>query len=684
MKAKHMRSLLVIFACIAAAGCPQATEYPREPVIEPPPPSEIQAQIEKVFANSKAGAGRQDGEEMHYYPVADTYAQGGVNKDTNYGGEAAIVYKGSVYGTDSMRKIFLRFDISGFTAPSAGGAFLELYCDFLQNDTAHEAAVLAVSDTAWTETGLTWENMPAAGPVLNRAEITAKGEKVRFDLTAFVNARLLSGGKIFSLSIQDTANREIRTDFSSRESLNPPVLRMVLSAAGGGRLPDIPANSDYDYITVPLNKREQPYTNYTDTQTRALSSLRNFIPSASAPSLGTYGGDISRPDTPTGFFYVKKDGNGRWWMIDPDGFRMLNIGIVAFTYGITPNERAGQQTVYGDNDAWALQAAAHIKNGLGFNGLGAWSKDETVMRNNPTPYTKLIPFLAEYAKPAGFVNDVLPVFDPAFETFAETRAASTVAALKDDKYLIGYFSDNELPAITFLLDRYLAIGENDEPGRFSRAVAWEWLRRRYGQDAAAAAVNTRDRDDFREFVYDYYAQVVSAAIRRHDPNHLYLGSRIHAEAKTSPGIWRALGRYCEAIAFNHYLMWEPSLAALADWEAWSGRPVLISEFYTKAMDSGLANTSGAGWIVPAQNDRGLFYEQFVLALIESGSCVGWHWFRYLDNDPADTAADPSNIDGNKGIIKTNFEEYTPLTSRMKTVNINVYRLVDYFAGRNGR
>jgi hypothetical protein len=40
--------------------------------------------------------------------------------------------------------------------------------------------------------------------------------------------------------------------------------------------------------------------------------------------------------------------------------------------------------------------------------------------------------------------------------------------------------------------------------------------------------------------------------------------------------------------------------------------------------------------------RGLFYENFVLALLQSRTCVGWHWFKYQDNDPDDPHAEASN------------------------------------------
>ena len=92
---------------------------------------------------------------------------------------------------------------------------------------------------------------------------------------------------------------------------------------------------------------------------------------------------------------------------------------------------------------------------------------------------------------------------------------------------------------------------------------------------------------------------------------------------------------------------------------------------------GLANTSGAGWCVRTQKDRGYAYQHFTLGLLEAGNCVGWHWFRYQDNDPT-AKADKSNIDSNKGLVDNHFECYTDLAEAMKEVNANVYSLAAYF------
>jgi hypothetical protein len=120
------------------------------------------------------------------------------------------------------------------------------------------------------------------------------------------------------------------------------------------------------------------------------------------------------------------------------------------------------------------------------------------------------------------------------------------------------------------------------------------------------------------------------------------------------------------------------------WAAESGRPVIITEWYAKANDTGLSNRSGAGWVVRTQRDRGLFYQNFTLGLLESPACVGWHWFRYIDNDPLDTKSDPSNRDSNKGIVTIGYEPYTPLLEAMKQINERTYALAVHFQNAAGR
>jgi hypothetical protein len=105
---------------------------------------------------------------------------------------------------------------------------------------------------------------------------------------------------------------------------------------------------------------------------------------------------------------------------------------------------------------------------------------------------------------------------------------------------------------------------------------------------------------------------------------------------------------------------------------------MITEFYAKGVDSGMANDTGAGWLVATQKERGEFYQTFTLGLLKSDVCVGWHWFKYQDNLPDDLASDKSNRHSNKGIVNGAFVPYDPLLGEMKSLNERVYTLAAHF------
>jgi len=106
------------------------------------------------------------------------------------------------------------------------------------------------------------------------------------------------------------------------------------------------------------------------------------------------------------------------------------------------------------------------------------------------------------------------------------------------------------------------------------------------------------------------------------------------------------------------------------WIAWSGRPLLVTEWYVKGVDSGLKNSSGAGWVVKTQADRGRFYQHFALGLLEHPGCVGWHWHRYQDN--SDRREGGSS---NKGLVNLTYQPHGPLRDAMEKFNAQVYPLI---------
>ena len=342
------------------------------------------------------------------------------------------------------------------------------------------------------------------------------------------------------------------------------------------------------------------------------------------------------------------------------------------------------QKHFGSEANWAESTTAMLGEN-GFNCLGAWSdSDHLRVVSSPMPYTRLWSFMSSYGHKhggtfqqpghTGYPSDCIFIFDPGFETSCE-EYAQQLAAQKNDPWLLGHFSDDELPFTREALKNYLGLPESD-PGH---AAALTWLRERHGQAASLKDITPKDKEDFLGLVVGRYFRIVSKAIKKYDPNHLFLGSRFYGADVRHPETFRAAGPYVDVVSVNYYRVWTPSLESLTMWEHESGKPILITEWYAKAVDSGMPNTGGAGWLVKSQHDRGLFYENFTLALLESPVCVGWHWFKYVDNDPNDKSVDPSNRDSNKGIVNSSYVPYGPLLESMKRINLRAYSLATHFA-----
>jgi hypothetical protein len=401
------------------------------------------------------------------------------------------------------------------------------------------------------------------------------------------------------------------------------------------------------------------------------------------PTPGRFGGALVRGGEAAGFFRTTQR-DGRWWLVDPDGFLFIHRGVTSVRPVMSPGAADAFQERFGGTAGWAAATSRLLKS-HGFNGLGAWS-DVAALEpaRHSMVYTLNWNFMASYGKRrggtyqkpghTGYPGDCPFIFDPEFPAFCDEHARQ-LAATRDDPWLLGHFTDNELPWSRKMLGNYLALPESD-PGR---QAASSWLRERRGRDVGTKPRLTPEEESaFLGFAADTYFAAVAKAIRRHDPNHLILGARFHGGALREPGLFRAAGRHIDVVSANYYHAWQPDQKLLGEWAAAAGKPVMITEWYAKAADSPLANAGGAGWLVRNQAARAAFYQTFALGLLESRVCVGWHWFRYADNDPAERGADPSNRDANKGIVTNRYQPYQELLDAMKELNSRTFGIIRHF------
>ncbi len=415
-----------------------------------------------------------------------------------------------------------------------------------------------------------------------------------------------------------------------------------------------------------------------------------------------------------GFFTVGQD-EGRWWLFDPDGERFFSTGVnvlnssgyFAPDLGYSPYERNILE-LYGSHEAWGDVAFERLMS-WNFNTVGAWSSFS--LFEHRMPYT-----LNLALSPADWQHGTVPdLFSDDFYDQVASEMASKVVPRAADPNLIGYFLNNELRwgtdwrGITDLFAEYFAF-ESGSPGKTALV---QFLRDRYGDDVAAfnaawgfsiasfdelhamtdispysfEEVQKADREAFSGMVAEHYFSYCHDAIRSADPNHLILGCRFVSWI-TPLQVLQASAAYVDVLSVNHYLPWpfyRGIISILAAGFSWTDpsnmlarfyevtqKPILISEFSIRAMDSGLPNSYPYNWFfetMETQAERADWFEEYARATFRSGYVVGYHWFSYMD-EPQEGRFDGEN--SNFGLVDNDDVPWSELVDRMTVVNADAY------------
>jgi len=435
-----------------------------------------------------------------------------------------------------------------------------------------------------------------------------------------------------------------------------------------------------------VDVKTSPSKSYVTYDTRTICQLPEFYENSPQITTNIYGSRSDKKTTATGFYYVKLI-DGRWWVVDPLGYLNICRAVNAVAQGGGASSKSTFTTKYGTSNSW-VDKTKDFLNDNGFYCAGAWSTTADI-KNNPTQstrplaYTLILNWMSGYGSGrtsiepghTGYPYNCIFVFEKGFVTYCESKAQS-LTSNKSDTNIFGYFSDNELPFYLKSLNNFLKIGKV-APTDENYLATKKWL-----SDNSFSEADTLNADvqaKFLAFVGQTYYSVVYNAIKKYDPNHMFLGTRVDkGDARDNKYFMQAVGPYVDILSVNYYGVWTPNMNSMKNWGDNLGKPFMVTEFYTKGEDSGLANTSGAGWIVKTQLERGYAYQNYVLSLLESKCCVGWHWFKYMDNDPTILDAEPSNINGNKGLVTIQYDPYVPMMNKMKELNLKVYNLIDYF------
>ncbi|MBD3242031.1 MAG: hypothetical protein GF331_15685 [Chitinivibrionales bacterium] len=416
------------------------------------------------------------------------------------------------------------------------------------------------------------------------------------------------------------------------------------------------------------------------------------------PVYNRYGGfrRVFFDDATSGFFTIRRRGD-KWWFVDPMGHGFISKAVNSIGMRSSPNKDGisryyeHAKKVYRDKTDWAEKNVARLKR-LHFNTAGSWCAHEVYER---LPHNRIL----NCAGAGGFKwveRDFFDVFSREFVEGVDEICRKRCAPHKDNPLLIGYFSDNELnwamgaDARSYMIDFYLG-QDKDAAGR---AVILDVLKGKHDTIAAlnrawgteytsfdALAPPQWDGTPPRGYLDDndlvirtaarQYFSVCNTAIKKHDPNHLYMGCRLAFPNKHMQPVYEGMQGHVDVVSVNHYRE-KPAITDLRQINEVTGAPVVITEFSFVAMDSGLPNTKGASNPVGTQAERAWLFDNYVSELMRTDFVIGYHWFQYIDQPHEGRGLDGENQ--NYGILKHNDEIYEVLAETMRVVNGSAERL----------
>jgi hypothetical protein len=426
----------------------------------------------------------------------------------------------------------------------------------------------------------------------------------------------------------------------------------------------------------------------------------------------------------TGWFRVEQV-KGHWWFVTPGGRLFLSIGVNCVHYGDStfiegrddwfaglpdrdgpfaqfwgsvsgvhsmaePIGGSGRvfnhygsnlKRKFGEGYAIAARNLAYDRlRAWGFTTIGNWS-DGDVLKNSPMPFT--VTGNSGSARPLegsnGYWGKMKDVFDTAFVENTNAAMEGLAAVHRDNPKVIGFFVDNEMswsgiaaatlqsPEDQPARDVFIAMLQEQYPDIVAINTAWNTDASDWATLAMPSTPNKQCREDCAAFEYRFarqYFDTIGNTLKRHAPNHLYLGCRFTPVYAPEPAL-RACAEVVDVVSYNMY-----SRTIAPDRYCDFGKPVIFGEFHFGATDRGMFHTGLQA--ASDQNERAALYAGYIRSLAIHPSVIGAHWFKYGDQPTTGRTLDGENY--NIGLVSIADVPYTELIKAAQAIHSEMYTL----------
>lgn len=470
------------------------------------------------------------------------------------------------------------------------------------------------------------------------------------------------------------------------------IKKITAKAASPKKLPEwmqLPSDKFFPFIDVygQFIHKEWPGKTGSDNDLKeALKEELSDIEAHSGPTdRDLFGGWKNGPrQKVTGNFYVKKC-DGKWWMVDPEGYLFWSHGVVRVTpssavtpldnresyFTYLPNEGSPFAEFYTTHDEllYPYYVARGIKRTYDFSAaniyrkygdswrekyanmahkrLKSWglntianSSDKAICFQDKTPYCDRIELKSPDIE--GSNNGWWKFKDPFHPEFRTNFRKQLIERKKelDDPWCLGFFVDNE---ISWGGPTALAEWTLQSPShQVAKIEMINRLKKKYNKIEALNKVwkseysdwkallesqekppidSKEDCIEFTTAITESYFKNIREEFKKVAPNKLYMGCRFAGSNEINV---RIAAKYCDVISYNIY---RNSLSKFRLPEG-IDKPVMIGEFHFGALDRGLFHP---GLIETAnQQERGLAYKTYVESALRHPNVIGTHWHQFSD------------------------------------------------------
>lgn len=221
---------------------------------------------------------------------ADAYVRGGTFAANNYGTATLLEAKRDQNNDSYTRQSFFKFDISGISG-NVTEAKLRVYAYLHNNDNTNVSIdAHGVSDSSWTEAGLTWNNAPTAGAtVLDTATIVDTNPAwYEWDITSYIQSAgsgdvtIRLSGPVTTASITKIHSKEAATNqpelvITVQDSQPPSTPTNLASPAHSDSTVDLTWTASSDDVGV------TEYEVYKDSVLEGTTASTNYTVSGLTP-----------------------------------------------------------------------------------------------------------------------------------------------------------------------------------------------------------------------------------------------------------------------------------------------------------------------------------------------------------------------------------------------------------------